>query len=131
MATYDPTNHPLLSPAAKALAPDQLEAQADRAESLHGIANTEFDGQDAKGLTLAVVLQVNRFLRLDARGDGEGADVVGESKGDQSIKYASPKGEAAEIVDPEAAAIVARVLDSVAPAHAPRVSSSIPNTFTW
>lgn len=128
MATYDPTDHPLLSPAAKALSPDQLEAQADRAEMLLGIADTNFTGKEAARLTTAVALQVNYALRRD---DRDGGEVVGESKGDQSVKYASPKDGIVDPVDAEAAAIVASVLDSVAPAHAPRVSSSIPNTFTY
>lgn len=128
MPRYDPTNHPLLSPAAKALDEPTLAAQADRAESLLGIAGTDFEGQDAKDLTLAVVLQVNRYLRLDARGSGDGGDVVAESKGDQSVKYSD---DATEAEDSEARAIVARVLAGAAPAPLPRTSTSTPNVFVY
>lgn len=128
MPRYDPTDHPLLSPAAKELSPEQLAAQADRAEALLGIADVVVEGAKAASLTLAVVLQVNRYLRLDARGDG---DVVAESKGDQSVKFAVPKDGVIDPTDPEAAAIVASVLASEGGGVLPRTSSSIRNEFTW
>lgn len=123
---YDPTGHPLLSPDAQALDPDTLTAYAERAEDVLGIADTEYTGQEAERLTLAVVLQVNHTLRREARAGGE---VVAESKGDQSVRYTNPKDGRVDPIDPEAARIVAGVL--AGGVHAPRVSTSTPNRFVW
>lgn len=132
VATYDPTNHPLLSPTAKTLTPEQLEAYADRAEYVLKVADADFlpGSEEAKRLTLAVVLQINHTLGRESRG-GSGGEVVSESKGDQSVKYATPKDGVTDPVDAEAKAIVDDVLSGAAPAHAPRTSTSTPNVFTW
>lgn len=128
---YDPIGNPLLSPAARALDSDTLEAYAARAELLLGIADTDFakGSPEYKSLVTAVVLQINYTLARESRG-GAGGEVVSESKGDQSVKYATPKDGVADPVDGEAAAIVASVLGGIAP-RAPRTSVSTPNVFTW
>lgn len=126
MPRYDPTGHPLLSPAAKALEPAVLEAYADRAEDVLGIAGTNFTGDAAERLTTAVVLQINHTLQREERGGGE---VVAESKGAQSVTYAAPKDGRVDPVDPEAARIVAGVL--AGGVRAPRTSVSTPNVFVW
>lgn len=128
---YDPIGNPLLSPAAQKLDPETLEAYAGRAELLLGIADTDFPpgSSQYKSLTTAVVLQINYTLARESRG-GAGGEVVSESKGDQSVKYATPKDGVADPVDSEAATIVASVLGGIAP-KAPRTSVSTPNVFTW
>lgn len=124
--TYDPTDHPLLSPEAKALDPETFKAYVERAEDVLGIAGTSYTGEDARRLMLAVVLQINFTLRREARGGGE---VVAESKGSQSVSYAQPKDGRVDPVDPEAARIVAGV--RAGGVRAPRVSTSTPNVFVW
>lgn len=132
MPTYDPTGHPELSAEAKALSSEALTAKADRAEAVLDIAGTAYAGADAEKLRLAVALQVNRTLRLEARGGGS-ADVVQEEKGDQSITYAKHKDGTPITVDPEALKLVADVKaagDSPA-LPPPPVSTTTGITFGW
>jgi|SRR5690625_2516118 len=126
--TYDPSDCPELSEAAKKLRdtdPTAFASKAVRAEEDLGIHGTHYTGEDAERLKMAVAIQVNRILRLEARGGGE---VVAEKKGDQSITYRN-NPDSLELVDPTSARIVASV---VAPGSlAPRVSTSTPNRFVW
>ena len=77
--TFDITEHPLLSPAAAALAAPTLEAQGDLAERLLGIAGASgLNEVQTTTATLAVVMQVNYQVEagVDAAvytSDGRGA----------------------------------------------------------
>lgn len=113
MATYTPTDHSELSAAAAQLDATQLAAKADRAEALLGIAGTNYTGTAAETLKLAVALQINRTLRLEARGQSVGdPDVTAESKGDQSVTYGRDKSGAVDPLDREAVLLVKQVVAS-------------------
>lgn len=133
MPSYDPTEHPRLSSEAATLAQPVLDAYADEAEALFGIAGTNFSNQAHADLTLAVVRQVNLTVRLDQHGAGA---VATESKGDQSVTLArNPKTGLAVQVDVIAQQIVDRVLAGAAAeagtSASPIASSSTPIVFTW
>lgn len=133
MPTYDPTEHPRLSEAARALEPDQLDAYADEAEALFGIAGTAYTGQDALDLTLAVVRQVNLTVKLEESGGGAHWS---ESKGDQNVSVARDiKTGRPILVDTIAQQIVERVKAAAAvAADTPELPLSSFHTavqFTW
>ncbi len=129
----DPSGHPELSAAAEALPPEKLESKADRAVVLLELTGSNYPESESDQLLLAVVLQVNRLVRLEARGGGD-PDVTSESKGSQSRSYArDARGGAPEVLDSEAASIVARVKQRVAtqfgaPLPASRTTA---NQFVW
>lgn len=133
MPTYNPVEHPRLSEEAAALDPTVLEAYADEAEALFGIAGTDFEGQNATDLTLAVVRQINLTVRLEQHGAGA---IQTESKGDQSVTVMRYVKTGAPIqIDAIAQQIVSRVLASAAAetdgGELPLASSSAPIVFTW
>jgi hypothetical protein len=134
MATYDPSDHPRLSAEALALDQPVLDAYADEAEALFGIAGTEYTGVDAQDLTLAVVRQVNLTVRLENHGAGV---LQAESKGDQSYTMArNPRTGELAMVD----AIAQRIVDRVTAlpvggvedgGDPPYASTSTPIVFSW
>lgn len=106
MPTYDPTGHPRLSTEAASLSAEALDAYADEAEALFGIAGTSYTGQDRADLTLAVVRQVGLSLRLEGYGGGV---LEREEKGDQGYTLARGKDGMPTRIDAIAQAIVDRV----------------------
>lgn len=63
--TYNVGGHPLLSPAANALATGALTEHALLAESLLGLAGSTYTGREAEDATRAVALQVNLQVESD------------------------------------------------------------------
>lgn len=87
MATYDPTEHPALSAAARRPEPEELQAQADTAEAVLGLVGTSYEVDRA---TLAVVHQVNHQVELGPEGlayasMGRGARSWSMREGDPAI----------------------------------------------
>lgn len=111
-ATYDPTGHPLLSPAAKALESTDLDAQAVAAEALlrrgpTALADTAFAAgtPEYTRAVLAVVYQVNYQLAA-----GVDAEVFKSlSRGERSMTYRDSM-----LVSPRAQEIVDRLIPLVA-----------------
>lgn len=62
---YDIIDHSLLSPDAAALSAEALEAEANVAELILGIADSDYRDQYAERAALAVALQVNYQVALD------------------------------------------------------------------
>lgn len=110
---YDVSNHWLLSAKAAALEPKALEAKADTAEDVLGLAGTAFTGADADKAKRAVVYWINCQL-----GPDDGSRTVksrSKSKGGQSesITYADHRDEklSARLADPcQMAQLLARQL---------------------
>lgn len=107
MPIYDPADHPLLSPSAKALSPPALIAQADAAEALlrrgpTALADTSFEVGSAEyaRAVLAVVYQVN--YQLAAGVDAEIASSI--TRGDRSTTYRN------RLVSPRAQALVSALV---------------------
>lgn len=107
MPTYDVTGHPLLSDAAQALRSSELEAQADAAEEVLGIAGTSYSGDDETRLLVALARQVNHQVALDGAG---AAYLVSESKGSQSRTYRAGGSGSVMTADPIAIRIARAVL---------------------
>lgn len=109
MPLYDPTNHPLLSPAVQRLDPEALAAHADAAEALLGrsgvaLADTAFEDGSTNYLwaRLAVVYQVN--YQVEAGTDAELLSSM--SRGARSVSFRDDAG----IVSPRARALVSRLI---------------------
>lgn len=121
-ATYTPdaTEHGL-SAAAVALDATRLANEVLAAEQVLGLVGSALTGDDASKAKLAVARQVNLQLRLAS---GESADVKSESKGRQSITYATFNGVRVA-VDTLAQSIVAGLLGP------PPQSTVAEATFRW
>lgn len=87
-ALYSPEGSPLLSSAAGALDGPTLDAWAVMAERVLGLAGTSFEGDDAAEAASYVARQVNLMIGMEDK-----AGIVSESKGQQSVKYASVGGQ--------------------------------------
>ncbi len=122
-ATYTPdaTEHGL-STAAQALDAARLANEVLAAEQVLGLAGVELTGDDAEKAKLAVARQVNLQVRLAASGDA--GDVKSESRGRQSITYATFNG-ARVAIDSLAQSIVAGLLGP------PPQSLLAEATFRW
>jgi len=121
-ATYTPdaTAHGL-SAAAQALDSTRLANEVLAAEEVLGLRGSSLTGDDASKAKLAVARQVNLQVRLAS---GEAADVKSESKGRQSITYATVNGVRVA-VDSLAQSIVASLL---AP---PKQSTLSTHDYRW
>lgn len=106
MALYSPAGHALLSVAAAGLESPVLEAQADLAEDLLGLAGTVFAGADAATATRAVAIQVN--FQVEAGTEGEVYGSV--DRGDRSFGFRGGVLNPMPTVSPRARAIVAALI---------------------
>lgn len=88
MPRYDPTEHPLLSPEAARLEPEELEAQADVAEELLGLVDSRHTGEKADRATRAVALQVNHQVALGS----EASAIQSKGRGSRSVTYRQTGG---------------------------------------
>jgi hypothetical protein len=109
MPLYDPTAHPLLSPAAQRLDPEALAAQADAAEALLGrsgvaLADTAFEegSTDYLWARLAVVYQVN--YQVAAGTDAELLTSTG--RGARSVSFRDDAG----LISPRAKMLVSKLI---------------------
>jgi hypothetical protein len=102
---YDPTDHALLSPEAKALMQndaDQFNEQAALAQSLLDLDGTSFSGADAATATRAVAMQVNYQLEMGL----EGFTTNAVSRGSRSVVYKQGTGSRPVLVFPLAKRLV-------------------------
>jgi hypothetical protein len=83
VSLYPVTNHPLLSPAAQQLTPEQLEAQTLVSERLLGLTGTYYTGTDAIEAANANALQVNYQVAMPA----EQSMILSETRGSRSVTY--------------------------------------------
>ena len=120
-ATYTPdaTEHGL-SAEAQALDAGRLANEVLAAEQVLGLAGVTLDGDDIDKAKLAVARQVNLQVRL-ASGSG---DIRSESRGRQSVTYATINGVRLA-VDSLAQSIVAGLLGP------PAQSTVAEATFRW
>ncbi|HSW29291.1 MAG TPA: hypothetical protein VLH75_07315 [Longimicrobiales bacterium] len=120
-ATYTPGARDRLSTVAQALDADSLETEVLVAEEILGLTGSSLTGDDALKAKRAVALQVNLQVRLAS---GEAADIRAQSKGKQSITYATVNGVRVP-VDATAQAIVAGLLG-------PKLQSTVGSIdFRW
>jgi hypothetical protein len=83
---YDPTDHALLSPEARALQmndADQFNEQAALAQSLLDLDGTSYSGADAATATRAVAMQVSYQVEMGI----EGFTATTISRGSRSVQY--------------------------------------------
>lgn len=121
-ATYSPdaTDHGL-STEAQALDAARLTNEVLAAEQVLGLAGSSLTGDDAEKAKLAVARQVNLQVRMAS---GEAADVKAESKGRQSVTYATLNG-ARVAVDALALSIVEGLLRPI------RQTAPVETSFRW
>ncbi|HSV93670.1 MAG TPA: hypothetical protein VLH81_11365 [Desulfobacterales bacterium] len=124
-ATYTPdtsaNNAHGLSAAALALSAERFATEVLVAERVLGLKGSSLAGDDTEEAKKAVALQVNLQVRLAS---GEAADVKSESKGRQSITYATMNGVRVA-VDSLAQSIVAGLLGPT------QQSTLAEATFRW
>jgi len=101
---YDPTGHGLLSERARALAPEELVAQAKLAETILGLEDLDVTADSAKvaRAQMAVALQVNLQLASPA----EAMALTSQSRGGRSESYR----DGIPLVHPTAASIVRQLM---------------------
>jgi hypothetical protein len=102
---YDPTDHALLSPEAKALQQNdvsQFNEQATIAQSLLDLDGTSYSGNDAATATRAVAMQVNYQIEMGM----EGFTTNAVSRGSRSVVYKQGTGSRPVLVFPLAARLV-------------------------
>jgi hypothetical protein len=115
-ATYDLTGHALLSSAAAALSPEELDARTMEAEELLHFRDTAF-GDDA---LVALARQVNRLLQIEGK-----QGVVSMAKGGQSVSFGSGGIPQIDFV----AMRISRRLRGVRPGTGG--SASVPTVTAW
>jgi hypothetical protein len=102
---YDPTDHALLSEAAKALQlndVDQFNEQAALAQTLLELDDSSFSGADAATATRAVAMQVNYQIEMGL----EGFTTNAVSRGSRSVVYKQGTGSRPVLVFPLAKRLV-------------------------